>query len=639
MNKKKISIIIPAYNTEKYIKKCLDSIINQTYENKEIIIIDDASTDNTLLEIEKYQDNDCIKTIKNKENKGQAYSRNKAIKIASGDYIGFIDSDDYVEEDYYEKLINSIYNEQADIAICDIKMINDNNKSEEIHKGCNGKISTINIINNGIAASPCNKLFKKELIIKYPFIEGRINEDIAAIIPAIVHAKKVSYVPNNYYYYIQRKNSTQNSNFNDKRFDIFYTVDECLDRIKDTKDYNDISQAIIYNQLIALLLYVFPKIKDSKQRKHYLKKYYELIKKYDINNNLYYQEFLNKNPKKQRLFFSAITKTISNGQISLTNNLFSFLNWYQVKRKRRVTKDLTIEDLIIAATENQNKSNMGVSISVILPNYNYEQFLLERIYSILIQEIKIKELIILDDCSKDNSRDLIDKICTKLEGIVPVIKEYNTSNSGTPFAQWQKGLKLAKGDYIWIAEVDDYCDKKMLKELVKPIINDKEIYLSYCDTAFINREGQIILKSIKPEIDIMKTNHWNTSFINDGREEINKYAYLNCTIANVSSCLIKKDNYEELLKEARTYKQAGDWLFYLNVMDRGKIAYTNKPYNYYRMHGNNVSSVTKKENHLKEIKRIHSYIENKYGLTEEQKEHIKERYSFLENVWDIKKGE
>ena len=639
MNKKKISIIIPAYNTEKYIKKCLDSIINQTYENKEIIIIDDASTDNTLLEIEKYHDNDCIKIIKNKENKGQAYSRNKAIKIASGDYIGFIDSDDYVEEEYYEKLINSLNDEESDIAICDIKMINDNNKSEEIHKGCNGKISTTNIINNGIAASPCNKLFKKELIIKYPFIEGRINEDIAAIIPAIVQAKKISYVPNNYYYYIQRKNSTQNSNFNDKRFDIFYTVDECLNRIKDTENYKDISQAIIYNQLIALLLYIFPKIKDSKQRKHYLKKYYELIKKYDINNNSYYQEFLNKTPKKQRLFFSAITKTISNGQISLTNNLFSFLNWYQVKRKRRVTKDLTIEDLIIAATENQNKSNMGVSISVILPNYNYEQFLLERIYSILIQEIKIKELIILDDCSKDNSRDLIDKICTKLEGIVPVIKEYNTSNSGTPFAQWQKGLNLAKGDYIWIAEVDDYCDKKMLKELVKPIINDKEIYLSYCDTAFINREGQIILKSIKPEIDIMKTNHWNTSFINDGREEINKYAYLNCTIANVSSCLIKKDNYEELLKEARTYKQAGDWLFYLNVMDRGKIAYTNKPYNYYRMHGNNVSSVTKKENHLKEIKRIHSYIENKYGLTEEQKEHIKERYSFLESVWDIKKGE
>ncbi len=639
MKTKKISIVIPAYNTEKYIKKCLDSIINQTYKNKEIIIIDDASTDNTLLEIEKYHDNACVKIIKNKENKGQAYSRNKAIKIASGDYIGFIDSDDYVEEDYYEKLINSLNDEESDIAICDIKMINENNKSEEIHQGCQENISKINIINNGIAASPCNKIFKKELIIKYPFIEGKINEDIAAIIPAVVHAKKVSYVPNNYYYYIQRKNSTQNSSFNDKRFDIFYTVDECLNRIKDTEDYKDISQAIIYNQLIALLLYVFPKIKDSKQRKHYLKKYHELIKKYDINNNSYYQEFLNKNPKKQRIFFSTITKTVSKGQINVTNNLFAFLNWYQIKRKRRVTKVITIDDLIIAATENQKKSDLGLSISVILPNYNYEQFLIERLYSILIQEIKIKELIILDDCSKDNSRDLIDKICIKLEGVIPVIKEYNTLNSGTPFAQWQKGLKLAKGDYIWIAEVDDYCDKKMLKELTKPLLKNQDIYLSYCDTSYINKDGQIILKTIKPEIDILHTGHWDKPYINNGKDEIKEYAYLNCTIANVSSCLIKKDNYEELLNEAKTYKQAGDWLFYINVMERGKIAYANKTYNYYRMHGNNVSSVTKKENHLKEIKRIHSYIADKYGLTKEQKEHIQARYSFLERVWDIKKGE
>ena len=120
MKTKKISIVIPAYNTEKYIKKCLDSIINQTYKNKEIIIIDDASTDNTLLEIEKYHDNACVKIIKNKENKGQAYSRNKAIKIASGDYIGFIDSDDFIEPDMLEKLYSKAKENNLDIAMCKI---------------------------------------------------------------------------------------------------------------------------------------------------------------------------------------------------------------------------------------------------------------------------------------------------------------------------------------------------------------------------------------------------------------------------------------------------------------------------------------------------------------------------------------
>ena len=126
--------------------------------------------------------------------------------------------------------------------------------------------------------------------------------------------------------------------------------------------------------------------------------------------------------------------------------------------------------------------------------------------------------------------------------------------------------------------------------------------------------------------------------MNDGIEEIKDYAYLNCTIANVSSVLIKKENYEEILKEAGTYKQAGDWFFYISLMKKGDIAFSNKPYNYYRMHGNNVTSLTKKEQHLQEIKRIHQHLDQEFHLTQEQKEKIQKRYEFLERVWDLNNG-
>ena len=272
-------------------------------------------------------------------------------------------------------------------------------------------------------------------------------------------------------------------------------------------------------------------------------------------------------------------------------------------------------------------------VSVIVPNYNYEKFLIERIYSILNQKVKIGELIILDDCSKDNSKQLIKRITVRLGKHMNIRYIFNEENSGSAFKQWQKAFEESKGEYVWIAEADDYCDKTFLKTITKPIKENNEVVISYCDTAFIDKDGNIITRSIKPEIDIMKTNHWDSDFIRDGIDEIKEYAFLNCTIANVSSVIFKNGNYSEYFKEAGKFKQAGDWLFYIDIMSTGKIAYSNKILNYYRLHGNNVSSVMKKQKHIEEIKKIHNQIENKYGLTKRQKEYIEQRYEFLNKVW------
>ena len=159
--------------------------------------------------------------------------------------------------------------------------------------------------------------------------------------------------------------------------------------------------------------------------------------------------------------------------------------------------------------------------------------------------------------------------------------------------------------------------------------------ISYSDTAFIDIDGRVRVKSIKSEIDIQKTGHWDTDYINDGKDEISMYSYLNNTIANVSSCLIKNGNYEEFFNKSIEYKQAGDWIFYVNVMSLGKVSYKNKALNYYRVHGNNVSSVTKKEKHLNEILSIYDFINNHFEIEENRKKKQKERIGFLKDVWRI----
>ena len=145
------------------------------------------------------------------------------------------------------------------------------------------------------------------------------------------------------------------------------------------------------------------------------------------------------------------------------------------KDKIAVKKGLTIEDLVTEAKKQKQKKENKINVSVVVPNYNYEAFLVERIYSILSQTEKIHELIILDDCSKDNSRELIDQIVEKLKPYINIQKVYNEQNSGIAFKQWQKGFNLAKGDYVWIAEADDYCDKNMLKVLLKAVKKDPKI--------------------------------------------------------------------------------------------------------------------------------------------------------------------
>lgn len=650
---KLISIIIPCYNIENYIEKCIESIENQTYKDIEIIAVDDCSKDGTIVKLKELQERySNLQVYQNDKNRGAAYSRNFAMKKAKGEYIGFVDSDDYITDDYYEKLMETAEKEKADLVATDIEIVYENNSNAPIlSRACLGEVTKFNLVNNGLAASPCNKIIKKELIEKYPFLEGKINEDVASILPAIVKAKKVAYVQGIKYFYVQRNNSVQNEEVTTKRLEMFDSINTCFERIKDDKDFKKYQSAILYQQVLLLYMVIIPKQKDYEKRQELLDIFMEKQEKYNLYKNKHIKHFIKEQPKKERRFYKDMAKCLKRKETTIANEIIENkdkMNKTKEKMKdviRKLTKRtvirryIEVEDLEKLAKKQSRKQQGDIKISVVIPNYNYENFLLPRIYSILNQMEKIHELIILDDCSKDNSRKLIDEIVEKIAPYIKVQKVYNEENSGCAFKQWKKGFELATGDYVWIAEADDCCDKTLLKNIVKPIKQDKNIYISYADTAFINAWDKIILPTIKPEIDIRKTNHWESDFVDNGLEEIKNYTFLNCIIANVSSCIIKRDNYDDIFEKIIEYKQAGDWLFYVSVMKKGDIAFCNKPLNYYRLHGNNVTSVTKKQKHFDEIVRIHGEIRNMIEMTPWHEEEIQKRYDFLKRVWDLEETE
>lgn len=647
MSKEKISIVIPCYNVEKYVEKCIKSIMNQTYSELEVIVIDDKSTDGTyevLLKLKK-EYNDRFILLQNEKNNGLAYTRNFGVKKATGKYIGFIDSDDYVAPDYYKVLAEKILNDKSDLVVNDIQLVDESgNNIGNVVKSCIlDEVSKVSIIDNGLAASACNKLLRKDLLLKYPFLEGKINEDVASIIPIIVHSDKISYTDKAVYNYVQRHNSIQNSKFSEKRFDMFDSIKVCLDRISDDSNYETYRDIILLHQLLEIYIYILIEINDEDERYNLISKFIDKLNEFGFKiwNLKCLKSFIKRHRRKLRPYYYVLIKMLKSGNARKINAVINFKKNFRTNLKKLIGKNkengkYTIGELERLAKKQSSKKDSQVKVSVVVPNYNYSKFLIRRLYSILSQTEKIYELIILDDKSTDDSRELIDKVYNSLRQYVNIKKVYNEENSGTPFKQWAKGMSLASGDYIWIAEADDYCDKHMLNSLVGKVKEDSEIYIAYVDTAFTDKNGNITLKSIKPEIDIMKTGHWDRDYVNNGLNEIENFTFLNNTIANVSSCIIKNVDYTDVYDEIGKYRQAGDWVFYINVMAKGKVAYIDKIMNYYRVHDAQVTTQMKKEKHLVEIQEIYKYITNKFGTNKFQEEKRKERIEFLKRVWNLK---
>lgn len=217
--------------------------------------------------------------------------------------------------------------------------------------------------------------------------------------------------------------------------------------------------------------------------------------------------------------------------------------------------------------------------SVIIPNYNHCKFLEERINSVINQTYRDFEVIILDDKSKDNSIEIINryKQNEKVSNIV-----INEVNSGSTFKQWKKGFDLCKGKYIWIAESDDIADLNFLLEFDKFLSKNENIALAFCLSNIINEEDKVLHQQ-KP--------FWKKDIIYDSREFIDKYMLRKNRIINASSVIFRKDCLP-MNMDYMGFKFCGDWFFYSLIINKGKVLILNKALNFFRMHTNKVTPLS-----------------------------------------------
>lgn len=273
-----ISVIVPVYNAEKSVERCLKSIIKQSYKNLEIIIINDGSTDKSLNICEKFYAKDSRIRIICQENGGVSKARNTGISSMSGEYVIMIDSDDYMTECTIEKLYNEILLTNADLALCDFE-----NGSEENYSFTISEKILPEIINNRQAlkriyvnnhnalqyVAPWGKLYKKELFKDILYPDGKIFEDIYVTHRILQRCKKIVVVPQKMFYYFEGKDSIMHKEFHIGKIDYLEALKQRIFFFKEC-GYNDLVH-IAYDEYLHSLIWEYSRVRDILKNKKAMK--------------------------------------------------------------------------------------------------------------------------------------------------------------------------------------------------------------------------------------------------------------------------------------------------------------------------------------------------------------------------------
>jgi glycosyltransferase involved in cell wall biosynthesis len=251
-------------------------------------------------------------------------------------------------------------------------------------------------------------------------------------------------------------------------------------------------------------------------------------------------------------------------------------------------------------------------VSVIVPNYNHGRFLKRRIHSILNQTYQDLELIYLDDCSTDNSEEIFSlfRYHAKIRAF------YNTENSGSAFKQCNKGIRLAQGEYIWVAEADDYAERDFLKIMVTALDEHPSVGLAYCQSLAVD-EHDNVRYCLSEQIKFLDRQRWKANFINNGRDECKRYLLFKNTIPNFSAVLFRRSIFEEAGFAEESLKLSGDYLTWIKMLSISDIAFIAKPMNYFRHHSGTIRYSTGQGLALLEHYKILAYARDNLKLTRE----------------------
>lgn len=283
-----ITIIVPVYNIENYITRCIESVINQTYKNLEIILVDDGSKDNSGKICDEYEKKDERIRVIHKINGGLSDARNAGIEQARGILITFLDGDDYIEENHIEYLYNMLIKYNADISVCQFKIIYENEEEKilKLKKNKervldNVKALEIMLYNKRFCNSTCTKLYKKELFDNIQFPKGKLYEDLGTTYKLIEKCKKLVYGNlQTYNYLINRKDSIINRKFDERRMEAIEFAKEILEFVENK--YPNIKKAAIA-RLYMECIFTIVQIDEEEKYKENIEEIYKYLNMYRVN--------------------------------------------------------------------------------------------------------------------------------------------------------------------------------------------------------------------------------------------------------------------------------------------------------------------------------------------------------------------
>ena len=514
----KISVIIPVYNSENYLKECLDSLLKQTFKEIEIICVDDGSTDNSLSILEKYAKKDNRIIILKQKNQGAGVARNYGMKIAKGEYLLFLDSDDFFKKEMIQVLVNTATKINSDIIIFKFAQYNQitgkfiHQKISKKRKWWPNGVFNYSLNPNKIFISfkvcAWNKLFRHSFIKENGlyFQDNKRTNDLYFTSTSLVVAKSIYFLDKELIYY--RIGLTNNS-----------------------QSTNDLYPLDFYKALLALKNFleqknIFSKLKDG------YKDFAKIITIYNLNNNkknIYLYEELMKE-KFKILGIEPIPSFLISKEFHekyLDNLYFKHLNL--IKEKNEIT--------IIS----KSQFSFTPKVSVIIEVYNAENYIIECLDSILNQNLKEIEIICINDDSTDNSLSII-KEYAKNESRIQII---NQNNRGLSVAR-NNGVKFSKGEFLYFINGNDYLDKNVLSNLYYKAVNynldiiyfDAEIF--YTNNITKNKRKLEQLYKFYTKLYYRQNNY---SEILTGKEMFYQMNKKNEFISSIYLQFIKKDFY------------------------------------------------------------------------------------------------
>jgi len=254
------------------------------------------------------------------------------------------------------------------------------------------------------------------------------------------------------------------------------------------------------------------------------------------------------------------------------------------------------------------------SVSVIVPNYNHAPYLPRRIESILAQTHGDFELLILDDRSPDDSREVIQRYAD--DSRVRIL--FNERNSGNSYLQWRKGIQLTTGAYIWIAESDDFADTPLLERLAAKLDEDPQVGLAFCETNLVDQDDSQLGWYFDQSRDAAVYSNecreaLKSEFVLDGRDYIRRFMLPWNTIPNASGVLFRRSALESVGGPETSMRLCGDWLTYCKILSKWKIGHVPERLNFFRQHRVNVRSNIRGETFAREWLQVAAWVERELG--------------------------